>query len=72
VKLVTKAAIMLGLVSLCGCAENPFLQSGPEPRVASCALIRQATPNLYYCDGKTYTAVQLSDIRNGVAPAAAQ
>ncbi|HUN57942.1 MAG TPA: hypothetical protein VMU41_07485 [Candidatus Binataceae bacterium] len=53
---------------LCGCAENPFLSSGPSPRVEDCAQLRQATPTEYYCDGKTYTSVQLSDIRNGVAP----
>ncbi|HTT75746.1 MAG TPA: hypothetical protein VMF50_07150 [Candidatus Binataceae bacterium] len=59
------AAMMTGF---CGCAENPFLQSGPEPRVANCALIKQATPSLYACNGKTYTATQLTDIRDGKTP----
>ncbi len=27
--------------------------------------IQQATPTRYICDGKQYTSVQLSDIRNG-------
>ena len=56
---------LAALAGLCGCAENPFLQSGPEPRVANCALVRQATPTEYFCDGKTYTATQLVDIRDG-------
>jgi hypothetical protein len=29
------------------------------------AQIQQATPSKYICDGKPYTPVQLSDIRNG-------
>ena len=56
---------------LSGCAvQNPLLSYGPEPRAEDCALIRQATPSQYVCGGKTYTAVQLADIRNGKAPAA--
>ena len=62
---IALAALLAGL---CGCAENPFLQSGPEPRVANCALIRQATPSQYVCDGKTYTATQLADIRDCKTP----
>jgi len=53
---------------LAGCASNPFLSSGPEPRVEDCALIQQATPSRYVCGGKTYTAVQLSDIRTAKPP----
>jgi len=49
---------------LAGCAmSNPIVSSGPEPRVEDCALIQQATPSRYVCKGKTYTAVQLSDLR---------
>ena len=62
-------AVAAAFASLCGCAENPFLQSGPEPRVANCALIRQATPSQYVCDGKVYTATKLADIRDGLTPA---
>jgi hypothetical protein len=31
-------------------------------------LLQQATPTKYVCGGKTYTAVQLADIRNGKQP----
>jgi hypothetical protein len=49
-----------------GCAmSNPVLSSGPQPRVEDCAPIQQATPSRYICGGKTYTSVQLTDIRNG-------
>jgi hypothetical protein len=34
-------------------------------------LLQQATPAKFVCHGKTYTAVQLTDIRNGTAPASA-
>lgn len=44
-----------------------LLSSGPSPRVEDCAQIRQATPTQYYCGGKVYTSVQLTDIRHGVA-----
>jgi len=53
---------------LAGCASDPILESGPEPRVADCALIHQATPPLYVCNGKTYTANQLDAIRHGYPP----
>jgi hypothetical protein len=45
--------------------ENPILSSGPYPRVEDCMLLQQATPTKFICGGKTYTAVQLSDIRQG-------
>lgn len=32
-------------------------------------LLQQATPTRYVCDDKTYTAVELAQIRNGGAPA---
>ena len=50
-----------------GCAsyDNPLLSSGPHPRVEDCALIQQATPAKYVCNGKTYTSVQLADISEG-------
>jgi hypothetical protein len=63
--LIALAAVTAGL---CGCAANPFLQSGPEPRVENCALTQQATPSRYVCGGKTYTATQLADIRDGKTP----
>jgi hypothetical protein len=56
------------LVLICwGCAgyDNPLLSSGPHPRVEDCALIQQATPAKYVCNGKTYTSVQLADISEG-------
>ena len=53
-------------LQLIGCGmENPILSSGPSPRAEDCMLLQQATPTKYVCNGKTYTAVQLSDIRNG-------
>ena len=50
-----------------GCApyNNPLLSSGPYPRVEDCTSIQQATPTKYVCGGKTYTSVQLADIRAG-------
>jgi hypothetical protein len=61
-------ALLAIVASIGGCAgRNPFLSNGPEPRVENCMLLQQATPAKFVCDGKTYTAVQLSDIRNGVA-----
>jgi hypothetical protein len=44
---------------------NPILSSGPSPRVEDCMLLQQATPTKYVCGGKTYTAVQLAEIREG-------
>ena len=44
---------------------NPLLSSGPHPRVEDCALIQQATPTRYVCDGKVYTSVQLDQISQG-------
>ncbi len=61
---ITAAAI--ALLTLSGCSgRNPFLSYGPQPRVEDCTQIQQATPTKYICDGKPYTSVQLSDIRNG-------
>jgi hypothetical protein len=58
--------IFAALLMLAGCAgRNPALSYGPHPRVEECAQIQQATPTKYICDGKQYTSVQLSDIRNG-------
>jgi hypothetical protein len=58
------------LLALGGCAgRNPLRSYGPHPRVEDCAQIQQATPTKYICDGKPYTSVQLSDIRNGQAVA---
>ena len=60
--LVVSAALLM----LAGCAgRSPLLSYGPHPRVEECAQIQQATPTKYICDGKQYTSVQLSDIRNG-------
>jgi hypothetical protein len=65
----TKFRIAIAIVALPllgGCAAaNPIVESGPEPRVADCALIKQATPTLYACDGKVYTGQQLWAIRHG-------
>jgi hypothetical protein len=58
------------MLVLAGCGTgNPFplLSSGPSPRVEDCMLLQQATPTKFVCNGKTYTAVQLTDIRNGKA-----
>jgi hypothetical protein len=50
----------------CGCAaNNPLLSSGLHPRVEDCALVQQATPSRYVCDGKIYTSVQLDEISRG-------
>jgi len=59
-------AAIIAVLASPGCAgRNPLLSYGPHPRVEDCAQIQQATPTKYICDGKTYTSVQLSDIRNG-------
>ena len=69
-------AIALAAVALGGCSffNGFFAGSGPDsgtgPHVANCTLIQQATPTLYVCDGKTYTATQLYDIRHGSQPPA--
>jgi hypothetical protein len=65
--LVTGLA-MIGLAA-CSSLHSPLVSSGPEPRVEDCLLIQQATPAKFVCNGKIYTAVQLSDIRNGTTPA---
>ncbi len=65
---VLAAGALLAALQVAGCAaSNPFplLSSGPAPRVEDCMLLQQATPTKYVCGGKTYTAVQLTDIRNG-------
>jgi hypothetical protein len=63
---ILAAAGLLFATQLAGCAmENPILSSGPYPRVEDCMLLQQATPTKYVCNGKTYTSVQLSDIRQG-------
>ncbi len=63
------ASTLLALLcSGCSAYDNPLLSSGPYPRVEDCAQIQQATPTKYVCGGKTYTAVQLADIRAGTKP----
>jgi hypothetical protein len=63
------AAAAFAALAFSGCAgRNPFLSYGPEPRVEDCAQIQQATPTKYICNGKQYTSVQLTDIRNGTTP----
>jgi len=58
-------AALVGLIC-CGCAiRSPLLSSGPHPRVEDCALVQQATPSRYVCDGKVYTSVQLDEISRG-------
>jgi hypothetical protein len=67
---ILAAAGLTIAVQLAGCAmENPILSSGPYPRVEDCMIQQQATPTKYVCGGKVYTAVQLSDIRDGKTPA---
>jgi hypothetical protein len=55
------------LLASSGCgARNPLLSSGPVPRVEDCMIVQQATPARFVCgDGKTYTSLQLSEIRTG-------
>jgi len=59
--------LLAGTLLLSGCAttEKLLLSSGPAPRVENCAQIQQATPTKYVCNGKTYTSVQLTNIRTG-------
>jgi len=63
------AAVLCGAFALvcsaCAGSSNPVLSSGPHPRVEDCAMVQQATPTRYVCDGKIYTSVQLDEIRNG-------
>ena len=66
--LLVAGIAVLGLPG-CSSSRNPFISQGPEPRVEDCMLLQQATPAKFVCNGKTYTAVQLSDIRNGTTPA---
>jgi len=47
------------------CREESAAELRTTSRVEECAQIQQATPTKYICDGKQYTSVQLSDIRNG-------
>ena len=65
----TTAFIAMAIsISACAITGNPpFLSNlaAPSPRVEDCALIQQATPSRYVCNGKVYTAVQLADIRSG-------
>ena len=66
VKAAAFSAMAMAL-SACAYGQLPFMSnlSAPTPRVEDCALIQQATPSRYVCGGKVYTAVQLTDIRNG-------
>ena len=68
-KLPVKTMLLASALTLSGCAtaEKLFLSSGPAPRVEDCAEITKATPTKYVCNGKTYTSVQLTNIRNGVS-----
>jgi hypothetical protein len=69
---VLGASTLVAVAStLMGCSgRNLFLSYGPHPRVEDCAQIQQATPTKYICEGKQYTSVQLSDIRDGKTVAA--
>ena len=64
------------LVLLSGCASDLIMSSGPTPRVEDCMIVGQGTPAKFVCadgkdyfsaDGKSYTSLQLADIRNGKA-----
>ena len=68
--LVVAGFAILGLAG-CSFQSNPIMSLGPVPRVEDCMLLQQATPAKFVCNVKTYTAVQLTDIRNGTAPASA-
>jgi hypothetical protein len=61
--LIRNVIAALAALALSGC--SLFVSSGPSPRAEDCALVQQATPTRYYCDGKMYTSVQLTDIRDG-------
>ena len=52
---------------LVGCSMgNPIMSSsGPGPHAEDCAIIQQATPTKYVCNGKVYTSIQLANIRTG-------
>jgi hypothetical protein len=70
-RLIDKVVAAIAVLAFSGCVgRNPLLSYGPEPRVEDCTQIQQATPTKYICDGKAYTSVQLSDIRNGQTVAA--
>ncbi len=58
-------ALLTMLGAGCTDASHLFLSSGPTPRVEDCMTLQQATPTKYVCDGKTYTSLQLADIRKG-------
>ncbi len=65
---LTAFALAASAFAMTGCADMSVLSSGPTPRVEDCALIGQSTPSKFVCgDGKSYTAVQLADIRTGKA-----
>ena len=64
-RMLSTTVVLLALqVGGCGVA-NPFISTGPSPRVEDCMLLQQATPTKYVCAGKTWTAPQLADLRNG-------
>jgi hypothetical protein len=63
--MVILGVIFALLCSGCASVNNPILSSGPHPRVEDCALVQQATPSRYVCDGKIYTSVQLDEISKG-------
>jgi len=68
-RLPVTTMLLASTLVLSGCATGKklFLSSGPAPRVEDCAEITKATPTSYVCEGKTYTSVQLTNIRNGVS-----
>jgi hypothetical protein len=65
---LTAFALAAAAFAMTGCTDMSVLSSGPTPRVEDCALVGQSTPSKFVCgDSKTYTAVQLADIRAGKA-----
>lgn len=64
---LTALALAASALAMSACADMSVISSGPTPRVEDCALVGQGTPSKFVCgvDGKTYTAVQLADIRTG-------
>ena len=75
-KAVGAIALVIGALSASGCASDLIMSSGPTPRVEDCMIVGQGTPAKFVCadgkdyfsaDGKSYTSLQLADIRNGKA-----
>jgi len=82
--LMTGIAVCALITALSGCAGSsltwpisqptaPAMTSSgtPIPRVQDCLSIKQATPSLFVCNGKVYTANELRKLREDQAAKAA-